>query len=180
MNSGYKNKLLINLGFIVLGLLAIVFFIVYPAMKEIINTSQAIKEERIKLERKQALGLNLQKTQQELTEIKDQFIQLNQIFIKKGEELNFVALLEGLADKNQITFNLESDFVGNKIDGNIEETQIKINLGGDFSNFLNFLQATEKLIYYYNPGLIMISQKKLANDKPLTIQLMGKTYLISQ
>ena len=67
----YKNKFLIKIGIILLFFIAIIAFIIIPALAEIYRVNQEISAERTKLERKLALGLNIKKIIKDLEEIEE-------------------------------------------------------------------------------------------------------------
>lgn len=175
--SWLKNKIFINLAVIFIIFSSVIIFVIYPAIREITAINKEITAERIKLEQRLALGLNFKKIKQDLAEINALVNELDKIFIKKNEELNFITTLENIARTNNVAVNFNSDFSGANIDENISQISFQINAAGDFSPLVNFIQSVEALPYYFNPDLILASSQQKTENQPLTIQLIGKTYI---
>jgi len=171
----YKNKFFINIGAILLFFILITFFIIYPSLSKINKVNKEITEERIKLEKKLALGLNIKKITQDLEKIEEPAKQLDNIFIKKGQELELVNQLELIASDNNINLELTSDFSGQDIELNISQVEIKMVLTGEYKKILNFMSDLENSENYFNLKSIAISQNK--KDSGLVIaQLTGNAF----
>ena len=161
---------------IFLVLLALIIFIIYPAIQEIININQEIKQERSALERKIALGLNIKKITRDFEEIKKSIDQLDKIFIVKNHELEFITELENLATARAVTLEINQDFNGQEMGDNTKQAALELKITGNYVNLINFLQALENRPYYYNiDHFNFLANAK--NHQQLTLQISGKIYL---
>lgn len=176
MNYQNKKKVFISVGLIMVPLVLIVIFIIYPTVKEIVSMNLEIVQERRELEAKLARGQNVKKTNDTLQEVAQSIEKLDGIFIQQNHELEFVTQLENIAAENNISLNINSDFNGSKITEKIKQITLQINITGDYDKIIKFLQATESLPNYYNVNLIAASTKSTGGGQ-LSMQLIGQTYL---
>lgn len=167
----YRYKILANLGAICLALILIFSFIVFPAVREIQDIRIMIEQKRADLEKKLALGLNIKKVREDLKSIESSLSDLDQIFVKPGQEVALVAQLENLAASDGVDLSATSDFAGKKINS-FRQVPLQLNLKGDFSRITAFMQKLEKTPYYFNPEAITVSSEKFS----LTAQIIGKIY----
>lgn len=173
----YKNKFYINLGIIILFFIGITIFIIYPALKEIAKVNQEITNERIKLEKKLAMGLNIKKIINDLEEIEESAKNLDNIFLEKNAELNLIGNLETIATNHNIAININSDFTGKDIGSNILQVEIQLIATGNYKQILSFISELENQKNYFNIKSISFSKNKKAdNSNVVAAQLIGNTY----
>lgn len=177
MNSRLKNRAYINLGVITALLIIIIIFIIYPAITTIVSINRDISKEHSDLEKKASLGINIEQTQNDLLKIKGALVKMDDIFIKKNQELEFITKIENIATAVGVTVDINSDFIGQKISNSIRQIPLQINATGDYSNIIVFLNLLEAMPYYYNTNIIMISPKQQANKTMTVMQLTGQVYL---
>ncbi len=168
----YRYKIFINLGVICLALILIFFFIVFPAVKEIRDMRTAIEQKRTELEEKLAQGFNIKKVQDELKGIESSLGDLDQIFIKPGQEVALVARLENMASSEGVDLSATSDFAGKKLNSSYKQVPLQLNLKGNFSQIMSFMEKLESTPFYFNPDAITVSSEKFS----LTTQVIGKIY----
>ena len=101
-----KQRIISALGFIVLILLIILLFIVYPVAKKIHQLQKDINKIEVELEKRYENSQKLQRTVREIGQISKETNLLSQIMIKNGEELSLITELEALAEKYHIVQNL--------------------------------------------------------------------------
>ena len=101
-----KQRIISALGFIVLILLIILLFIVYPVAKKIYQLQKDINKIEVELEKRYENSQKLQRTVREIGQISKETNLLSQIMIKNGEELSLITELEALAEKYHIVQNL--------------------------------------------------------------------------
>ncbi|MDO8668784.1 MAG: type 4a pilus biogenesis protein PilO [Candidatus Buchananbacteria bacterium] len=173
----YKNKFYINIGIVLLFFAAITIFIIYPALKEISRVNQEITNERIKLEKKLAMGLNMKKIVRDLEEIEEPAKTLDNVFFAKGNELNLISSLETIANKYGLVITINSDFTGQDIGSNIDQVEIQAIITGDYKQILGFMSELEKQEKYFNLKLISFTKNKKAdNSNTIVAQLIVNTY----
>lgn len=177
MISYYKNKFIINISTISIFFILIAIFIIYPVLIEISRVNNDITSERVKLERKLALGLNIKKIVKDLESIENTTYILDTIFINKGQELELVNQLETIADKHSIDIDINSDFIGEHIESNVFQVEIKTILTGNYSNIINFMEEIESLEKYFNTKTILISKNIKNENSSITAQLTSNIYL---
>lgn len=140
-------------GFFVI-ILSLVYFIIIPTIREIKDISGAIEAQREDLEKKYIKSQKIRQLAQNLKEIKPKLELLDQIFINKNRELEFITSLENEANKNQISqkINLSaSQQVENK---NFQKTNLQLLTKGGFIKQLRYLMNLENLSYYINVKLL--------------------------
>jgi len=174
--TGVKKNFIFPILTIIAVLVIVVVFIIHPNLTKITTISQAIITERIDLENKLSFGINLNKVQRDLEDTAGLEKELEQIYIKKGQELDFITRLENLAEIDGVNVNIDyADFSGKTISQNIRAIPLTINFSGDYKNIVNFFQSLETLKNYYNLDLIVLAKNQQNN---LNAQTVGQTYLI--
>lgn len=172
----YKNKFYINIAIILLFFISISVFIIYPALKEIIKVNREITNERILLERKLALGLNIKKIAKDLEEIEGSAQNLDDIFLEQNSELDLISNLESIANKHNVAININSDFTGQDIGSNILKVEIQLSLNGSYKQILEFMNELENQKNYFNFKSISFSKNQKSNAAVITAQLISDTY----
>ena len=175
MNEKNKKIFPITIGTIVLLFFAIIAFIIYPNVRDIISINNKTRNERMELEKKLAQGLNIGQIKKDLVEIQSSLGGLDDILIKQTQELEFVTKIEAIAAADGVSLNINSDFTGQKIGDRLKQIPLQINVSGNYNNMIKFLADIETLPYYYNINLITASGKQGLGD--LTIQFIGQTFM---
>jgi Tfp pilus assembly protein PilO len=121
------------------------------------------------------MGLNIKKIIQDLEEIEKPAEQLDNIFIEKGKELEFVNELELIALKSNVDLLLNSDFTGEIIDAGVSQVDIQATITGTYKQILEFIHSTESMDRYFNIKLITLSKNR-SGDSNIVAQISGNTY----
>lgn len=173
----YKNKFYINIGVILLFFISITVFIIYPALKEISRINKEITGERIKLERKLAMGLNIKKIIKDLEDIEESAKNLEDIFLEKNSELNLISNLELTANKYSVGVNINSDFTSQDMGSGISRVEIQIIVSGNYKQILGFMNELEIQKTYFNLKSVSFSKNKKADGSSIVVaQLIGNVY----
>jgi Tfp pilus assembly protein PilO len=122
--------------------------------------AQNIENQRVDLEIKYIRGQSLKKLTKNIRTIEPQMDKLGSIFIKEGEELNFITTLENLANANNIDQKINLEIDKKTIIKGLKKIPVKISSSGSFKNILNYLSGLEKLDYYINIGSISLSSSQ--------------------
>ena len=102
------------------------------------------------------------------------------MYIKKGEELNFITDIENISDarglEQKIT-RVNTNTGGNN--ENLETLTLDVRLTGGFTQIMEFLSDLESLKYYFNVSNISFSS---AGDKKnkISATILGKVYIIDE
>ncbi len=169
MNQTLSLKNLIWSGLSLLIALAVLSFIIYPSILNIVDTNQKIDYEKSSLESKLANQMSVNKVKKDLIDVQVSVNKLDQVFIKPGKELEFISSIENLATQNKVTVDIKSDFNYPKGQG-LKSIPLQITAEGSYDNLINFIKDLESLPYYYDFNTISI-----INGSNLT--LVGQIYL---
>ncbi len=164
----FKLKITISMIAVLIFIVIIILFVIVPTINDIKNISSSIYQERIELEKKYLRGQLLKKTVSDFEAIKPQQDILDEIFIKDGEELRFVSILEDLADNNGVRQSLELQTKNIEEKKGIKYIPLKITVSGKFQQVMSYLNDLEMLKYYFN-----ISDIRIASDRELITATFG-------
>ncbi len=169
----YKQKLIIFIvSFAVLSIAA-VFFIVLPAGRDIIYLNKEVADYRENLERKYAERFNVRKTINDLENAKKILPTIESLFIPKNGEINFVELLESVADKYSLQQKLKLE--SGKTNAFITPFHLTLTLNGDFQNVLSYLEELEKKELYINFKEFLMSKQK----DGITADIKGTVWMLN-
>ncbi len=178
INYLYRLYLLTGITLCIVTVMA--YLIIIPSINEIKNARKDIINQKNELEKKLNREKNLASLNENLKKIEPDVIFLNQIFIEKNKELEFITTLEGLAGKNNIeqTLYLNTD---KSIKSNLyTKTPIDISAQGNYNDIIEYLKNLETLKYYLNIAGLSISfegnQDSSAPHKKGRLQVSADTY----
>ena len=145
-----KNKIAASVGCFLLVIFGLLYFIIIPTIADIKSMSGEIEEQRIDLEKKYIKGQSLKKLSDNLKSIELKLDLLNQLFINKNRELEFITTLENRASLNRLNqkINLSSPQVDDNQD--FHKADLQLLLTGKFTRLLKYLLDLESLGYYTN------------------------------
>ncbi|MBI4779234.1 hypothetical protein HY797_02165 [Candidatus Falkowbacteria bacterium] len=152
-----KNKITASLIGFLLVILFLICFIVVPTIKEIKAMGSAIEAQREDLEKKYIKGQSLRRLTEDLSKIEPKLQLLDQIFINKNRELEFITSLENEANKNQISQKINLSAPEKAENQNFQKTNLQLFTKGGFSKQLQYLLDIENLSYYINVKLLELS-----------------------
>ena len=152
-----KNKITLSLlGFLII-ILSLIYFIVLPTVKDIKIMGNAIEAQREDLEKKYVKGQSLKKLTENLNKIEPRLKLLNQIFINKNRELEFITSLENEANKSQVSQKINLSAPSKETGPNFKKIGLQLFTKGDFEKQLSYLLGLEHLSYYINIKLLELS-----------------------
>jgi hypothetical protein len=76
---------------------------------------------------------------------KDKIQNLDNFFIKKGDEVKFIEQIEEVARQSSIKFNIASIDVANQNEQFKENVKVKVNIEGSWKNAVSFVNDLEKM-----------------------------------
>lgn len=161
-----RKKIIVANVIIILIICAVVFFVIMPSINDIASMQSNIQSQYFDLEKKYLKGQNLRKLSENLNSIQPKMAKLDQIFISKDQELDFVTTLENLATKNNITQKISMSPPA--MVSNYSKTPIQIATTGNFNNQVNYLKSIEGLPYMINVKSIEITPVDANRDSNTT------------
>lgn len=184
-----KNKIILSFFSFVLVVFSLVYFIIVPTIKDIRNIDKEIEGRRIKIEERYRRSLNLKQSMNNLKKIEPRLILLDQIFINKSRELEFITAIENEANDNQITQKINLKPPQAEENTKFQKSSLELNSKGKFDKQLKYLSALESLSYYINIKLLELtptdSRKKTKisdqespsqNDQTINMLINANTY----
>ncbi|MDO8592166.1 MAG: hypothetical protein Q7R92_00155 [bacterium] len=152
-----KNKIIASLaGFAVLIFL-LIYLVVAPTMRDILAMGKNIEEQRIDLERKYQKGQSLKQLSENLKAIKPKLILLDQAFISKNRDLEFITSLENQANLAQVGQKINLGSPQDAEDKKLQKNNLQLFTKGTFAGQLNYLLNLETLSYYINVKLLELT-----------------------
>jgi len=178
---GIKKKILISVTIVLSIIGLIVYFIIWPTIKDIKTINYAVYLERLDLEKKYQKGQLLRTTIENFEKIKPEQDKLKNVFVIEGQELEFITSLEQIAEKNQVDQELKlatSDDVNRPSSYSLPLT-LKIN--GSFIGILKYLRDLENLDYYFSINSITLDTESTnrVTDDHISAILSGNIYVIT-
>jgi len=152
-----KNKITASLiGFIAV-ILSLIYFIVIPTINEIEDMGKSIEAQREDLENKYIKGQSLRQLTENLAKIEPKLELLDQVFINKNRDLEFITSLEDEANKNQISQKIDLSSPQVIENQNFQKTNLQLLTNGGFVRQLQYLMDLENLNYYINIKILELS-----------------------
>lgn len=148
LNSKDKIYLSISATFFILLFLS--GFLVIPSVKEIIRIKHDIDWQRQDLEDKYAKGQNLKSLSKNLKLISPKAKSLDQAFLRKGHEVEFITALENIAAENNIKMTIGLGENKKSADKKYEVSTITIDGSGRYADLVDFLYDIEAAQFYVN------------------------------
>jgi len=157
-------------------LILVLIFFVLPNYNNLESIYLNLTKEAQTLESKYIAGEGLEKSSNDYNQISDQLPTYESLFIKRGEELLLVTNLENLADKYNLTQQLDLGLTKTEINKNIIQVPFNFILEGTFDNFILYLTSLYQMPFNLTIQNIDIKQTQ---DKKLEIHLLGYTYWLT-
>lgn len=145
-----KNKIITALIVFALIIFALIYFIVMPAVADIQTISEKIEEQRIDLEKKYIKGQSLKQLTENLKKIEAKLSSLDQIFINRNRELEFITTIENEANKSQISQKINLSSPKETESQKFQKNSLQLSTSGGFNQQMNYLLNLESSSYYIN------------------------------
>jgi len=158
-----KKRITLSIVGFFLFIFAVIYFVIFPSVRDIKNIKNEIESQRLELERRYIKGQSLRKTKEKLERAEEKIHVLDQVFIGQNSGLEFVTALEGVAGKNGVNqkINLLSQTpVDNEF---YNMVPLQLSSQGGIGQQMNYLVSLETLNYYINiKSLELSSGSRLA------------------
>lgn len=168
----------ISSGLIILTA-AIVYFVIFPTVRDIQNLSDEIYEQRVDLEKKYQRGQLLRQTVEDFRKLEPNKEKLDAVFFTKDSELELITTLEEIASRNraQASLRIQKSF---GLRHGLEVLPISLNIQADFPQLLTYLQDLESLPFYLTIGKLRISSAGTEiRPGAVTASLDGQVYILT-
>ncbi|PIX92638.1 hypothetical protein COZ26_00745 [Candidatus Kuenenbacteria bacterium CG_4_10_14_3_um_filter_39_14] len=188
-----NKKLLIIFSLLALTSLGLLWWLILPAVSAIGQNASQIHEQREKLDKLLRQGQSIKENQKNVQAIKNEIGILQKIWLKNGDELEFITDLENTAEKNNLQQTITFDNTkaieknGNKV------IPLELQLSGSLENILMHLAQIEAFDYYINfqnieltkqsgeiskkfPGQAQSGEENEQTPSALSMRLSGLTY----
>lgn len=136
-------------GFVLI-IFGLIYFIVVPTIEDIQTMSQKIEEQMVDLEKKYIKGSSLRQLTENLKKIEPKLSSLDQIFINKNRELEFITTIENEANNSQVSQKINLSSPKNIENQELQKNNLQLSTNGNFNNQLKYLINLESLSYYIN------------------------------
>lgn len=168
-----KNKSIVSIIVIIGACLAVTWLFIVPNIQAIVKINRDISSQREDLESKAALGLNIKKTSQDLADISERIKLLDTMYVKPGSELEFLGILDRLAQESQINAQVMPRF-SDKAPTKLSKVPLEITAIGPYDRLIGYWRTLESMPYYYN---VDSAELQGSDAAALTLKLSGNIYL---
>ena len=149
-NISYKQKIITFTVSYGLLIFIVSYFLLMPTIDNIKNLKKDIINQKIELEKSKNRDQNMAKLSTDIKKIEPEINYLNQVFTDKNNKLEFITMFEGLANKNNVTQNLDMD-KGEPIKASLfQKNPITVTVNGSYSDLVAYLKDVETLKQYIN------------------------------
>ena len=171
-------RVLLSIATLGIGMGVILLIVILPTVSNMRVLSQAIDEERARIENTTSGALGLRSTASDVQKVKSFIPKLMELFIKPGREIELFTLLEKEGRQSELTQRLR---LGEPQPAKhaLLALPLEIELKGDLVNTLNFINRLEK-----SPLLLPLESIDLQlnptvgeSNQELTSMLRGTAYV---
>ena len=148
--TNYKQKIIYLLTVFIALSGIMIYFILLPAIDDIKKLRVEIINQKVDLEKKLSQEKNMTKLSDKIKKIEPQIDILEKIYINKNRQLEFITLLEGIADKQQVAQKIILNPDNETKELNYCKIPLSIVAQGTYNNLINYLINLEGVNYYIN------------------------------
>ncbi len=165
-NLDIKKKITIRVLTSLILFFLIIYFFTFPLIAKIKIQKEDIITKKIELEDKISKDKNIIGLNEQIKKIEPELLELDKIFININRELDFITLLESVANNNNIEQRLNIVPGQAKKDDDIYQTQpLIIDANGKFKDIVQYIADLEALTYYITINSVNINGiNKLGKD----------------
>ncbi|MFA6410369.1 MAG: type 4a pilus biogenesis protein PilO [Candidatus Buchananbacteria bacterium] len=174
-----RKKIIISIIIILSTTFLIIYLIILPTVKDILEINKLVYAERVDLEKKYERGQLLRKTIEDFQKIKPQENRLISVFVIESKELEFITTLEKISNTQQLDqkIYLKSAVKTKDKEEIYDSLPVEIAIKGNFTGILKYLNDLEKLNYYFNISTINIGTED--GSESVSANLKGKIYILA-
>jgi hypothetical protein len=142
----------VSLSLSLAALAALVGFIIWPSIKDIRSLNEVIENQQVELERLYIKGRSIKQTLEEYREVKPTVATLDNIYVKRGDELKLITTLEQVAHDQGVEQDLTQASPTDNRQGNT--LQLQLHVVGSLPKLIKYLAALED---YLNVNLLRLN-----------------------
>lgn len=163
-----RQKIVISTAVTLSVTAGMIIFLTYPSIRAIRNLADQIYEQRIELEQLYQKGQLLKRTLKEYEEVKPSVQELQRVYITRGEELNFITTLEGVAQSNDIEQDIKLGSLDPKDKTGVNKLPYQLGISGNLANIIAYLGGLEGLDFYVNIETVRLSRSGGTSSRTTT------------
>jgi len=157
-----KKRIIISIVGFFIFIFAVIYFVIFPSVRDIKNIKNEIESQRMELERRYIKGQSLRKMTEKLERAEEKIHVLDQVFIGQDAGLGFVTALEGVAEKNGVNQKINLLSQSPVDNGFYKMVPLQLSSGGSANQQMNHLVSLETLNYYVNIKSLELSSGSAA------------------
>ena len=148
-------------GFLIF-IFAVIYFVIFPSVRDIRNIKDEIESQRVELERRYVKGQSLRKMKEKLERAEEKVNVLDQVFIGQDAGLEFVTALERVAGENGVNQKINLLSSVGVDNGFYKVVPLQLSSQGEASRQMDYLVSLETLNYYVNVESLELSSGSAA------------------
>jgi len=145
-----RKRIAISIVGFFIFIFLIIYFVIFPSVRDIKNIKNEIESQRLELERKYVKGQSLRKMTEKLERAQEKIHVLDQVFIGPDAGLEFITALEGAAGKNGVNQKINLLSQAPVDNGFYKIVPLQLSSQGEISRQMSYLVSLETLNYYVN------------------------------
>ncbi len=176
-NLGIKQKIAVSIVVLIAVLFVGLYFFIFNTIQDIKDLRNEIISEKIEVEKKINREKNLSNLSIKLKKIESQSNKIENIFLKKNNELEFIKTIENIASNNNVTQNI--NLLPGKDEKKVNKTIINLRVEGSYEDILNYIKDLELLKQYINIINLNISaqdNKEPEEENTVILNISAETF----
>ncbi|MCX6779034.1 MAG: hypothetical protein NTU97_02275, partial [Candidatus Magasanikbacteria bacterium] len=153
-----EKKFIVLISAIVLVFVLIGGLIIFPQYSKIKETNTQITALRQELETKYERAKQYHKSQTNLATAKKLTDEVKTRFLKKGEEIKLITILENKADALGLRQDLKLSSTYTKLPNNLSSIGLEIIITGDYKKTIEYLDFIQKNTFYISLDNLTITK----------------------
>lgn len=162
LSSGFK--MIISGVFYGVFFIFVTYVFLYGSIKELKKTSLDIMDKKAKTEFYFETMKSNQDFGKKMETINDKVKIIEDPFIKRDKEIDFIKIMEDLAMKNNIKQNISIDNIALDSKDKYRKVPIDLSISGDFEDVMNYIADIQLLKYYINIKFVSFSTSIINNN----------------
>lgn len=178
MELSVRNRIYLSIAAFLIASGISGYFIIYPAVTQIIETSAKMEETRLTIEKKYLSGQYLRRATQDIEKVKKSAEELSNVFIFTGEEYMFLPEFE--KQMLDLGYNVLSADLAETATANKKSPGDTLNLAfsiqGDFPTLMNALTTLRQTEHYINIDHVAF---KTLSGNAIQLDVKARVYRIN-
>lgn len=166
-DNKFKRTILTRIILFCIFSFCLVYFLIIPSVRSIKQKSQEMIRQKVVLDQTLNKKSNSEIVKSKSKNFEERISAIDSNFMKRGDELNLIKILETIATQNGVTQTISPTISKDVSENLFYVMNLKLNITGSFKNVLNYIQSIESSQYYINITSINMvkSQQKPSDDQ---------------